>query len=199
MKKPVTVTSNDNTIFINGNINKESYSAFMKEYNKFSRDKDITINLTTTGGSALFSYLFSMVLLTHRGKIIIKIPEYALSAGTIIALAGDELIINDYTFLSGINVVDIGGGIEYNQILKVAKNFMQESKEDSDTIATLISTYLEEKSSSSIKCHKNEINRILSKTTNVKEEFKSSWQFFDHDSLLDYHQITEIFKNVKLI
>ncbi len=54
-------------------------------------DDDLDIILHTTGGSMAAAEVMVKALLAHKGEIRVHIPYYAQSAGTLLALVGDEI------------------------------------------------------------------------------------------------------------
>lgn len=55
----------------------------------------IDILLHTPGGLVLASEQIAMALKRHPAKVTVFIPHYAMSGGTLIALAGDEIVIDE--------------------------------------------------------------------------------------------------------
>lgn len=57
-------------------------------------DMPIDIILHTPGGLVLASAQIAMALSKHPGKVTVFIPHYAMSGGTLIALAADEIVMD---------------------------------------------------------------------------------------------------------
>ncbi len=57
-------------------------------------DKPIALILHTPGGLVLAASQIAMALKRHKGKKIVIIPHYAMSGGTLIALAADEILMD---------------------------------------------------------------------------------------------------------
>jgi len=57
-------------------------------------NQPITMILHTPGGLVLAASQIAMALKRHPGKKIVIIPHYAMSDGTLIALATDELLMD---------------------------------------------------------------------------------------------------------
>lgn len=72
-------------------INETTYSDFINEYNKLKDDDLLQVNITTKGGSLLYIIMIANVIVNHKGKTIARIPKYAFSGGTLIALVCDEI------------------------------------------------------------------------------------------------------------
>jgi ClpP class serine protease len=63
----------------------------------------IDIVLHTPGGLVLASYQIARTLLRHEGKVTVLVPHYAMSGGTLIALAADEIVMNDHAMLGPVD------------------------------------------------------------------------------------------------
>ena len=67
------------------------------------RDTDpelpIDLVLHTPGGLVLASYQIARALNRHRGKVTVFVPYYAMSGGTLIALAADEIVMSEHALL----------------------------------------------------------------------------------------------------
>ena len=62
----------------------------------------------TPGGLALAAETIAMALKQHRAKVTVMVPFYALSGGTLIALAADEIMMDRYSVLGPLDP-QIGG------------------------------------------------------------------------------------------
>jgi hypothetical protein len=87
-----------------------NYTGIRKEaYDKFKSDmpidgsKDITIVLNTTSGSVFYAMLIMKIIMTRTGKTVALIPEMATCAGTMIALACDEIHMTSHACLGHIS------------------------------------------------------------------------------------------------
>lgn len=98
-------------------ISQESATAFVKEIRKVPDNKTIDIIITTNGGSLFAAETIINSILQHKGKVRVHIPYYARSAGTLIALAADEIIMDKYAYIGPIDPV-YGFGISSSNIIK---------------------------------------------------------------------------------
>jgi ClpP class serine protease len=57
-------------------------------------DQPIDLILHTPGGLVLAAEQIARALVEHRGKITVFVPHYAMSGGTLIALAADEIVMD---------------------------------------------------------------------------------------------------------
>ena len=64
-------------------------------------DKDVPIDLIlhTPGGLVLASEQIAEALLRHPGKVTVFVPHYAMSGGTLVAMAADELVMDENAVL----------------------------------------------------------------------------------------------------
>ena len=63
-------------------------------------DTPLDIVLNTTGGSLTAAEIMTKALLRHDGEICVYIPHHALSAGTVLALVGNEIYLERNGWMS---------------------------------------------------------------------------------------------------
>ena len=114
---------NSNVIRINGTINDKLYSEFTNHYGSFSIDEPLVIELTTKGGDLTYGYMISRVLQNHNGCVTVRVPYYALSIGTIIALSADKIVLSHAGFLGPINPYVAGLDVSVKQVHKGLKKY----------------------------------------------------------------------------
>jgi len=73
-------------------IEHASPNAFKEELNGFS-GHDLTVWIDSYGGSVFAAAGMYNALMEHKGKVTVKIDTKAMSAATIIAMAGDEILM----------------------------------------------------------------------------------------------------------
>ncbi len=66
-------------------------------------DTPIDIILHTPGGLVLASYQIALALKEHPAKTTVIVPHYAMSGGTLIALAADEIIMDKHAVLGPVD------------------------------------------------------------------------------------------------
>src|SRR6266404_8743218 len=59
--------------------------------------------LHTPGGLVLASLQIARALHKHQGKVTAFVPHYAMSGGTLIALAADEIVMSEYAVLGPVD------------------------------------------------------------------------------------------------
>lgn len=63
----------------------------------------IDLILHTPGGLVLAAEQIALALREHRGKVTVFIPHYAMSGGTLIALAADEIVMDPHAVLGPVD------------------------------------------------------------------------------------------------
>jgi ClpP class serine protease len=71
-------------------------------------DQPIDLILHTPGGLVLASEQIARALVDHKGKVTVFVPHYAMSGGTMIALAADEIVMDQNAVLGPVDP-QIGG------------------------------------------------------------------------------------------
>ena len=68
-------------------------------------DEDVPIDLVlhTPGGLVLASLQIARAIKAHRGKVTVFVPHYAMSGGTLIALAADEIVMDTHAVLGPVD------------------------------------------------------------------------------------------------
>src|SRR5258705_2322276 len=68
-------------------------------------DDDVPLDLVlhTPGGLVLAALQIAKAVREHKGKVTVFVPHYAMSGGTLIALAADEIVICEHSVLGPID------------------------------------------------------------------------------------------------
>ena len=68
-------------------------------------DPEIPIDLVlhTPGGLVLAATQIARAIFTRKGKVTVFVPHYAMSGGTLLALAADEIIMSEYAVLGPVD------------------------------------------------------------------------------------------------
>ncbi len=119
-------------------------------------DPNIPIDLVihTPGGLVLAAEQIAKALSRHRAKVSVIIPHFAMSGGTFIALAADEIIMDENAVLGPVDPQL--GGFPAASIVRVLKE--KEKKDIDDN--TLILADVSEKALLQVR---NKVKQILSK------------------------------------
>ena len=66
-------------------------------------DVPIDVVLHTPGGLVLAAYQIARAIARHPGKVTVFVPHYAMSGGTLIALAADEIVMGEHAVLGPVD------------------------------------------------------------------------------------------------
>jgi len=67
------------------------------------KDSPLDIVLHTPGGLVLAALQIARAVEAHRGKVTVFVPHHAMSGGTLVALAADEIVMCDHSVLGPID------------------------------------------------------------------------------------------------
>ncbi len=67
------------------------------------KDRPIALVLHTPGGLVLAAMQIARAIKAHPAKVTVFVPVYAMSGGTLIALAADEIVMGDFSVLGPID------------------------------------------------------------------------------------------------
>ncbi len=84
-------------------INIEDSEAVLRAIQMTDRDVPIDIILHTPGGLVLAAEQIAFALQKHPAKVTVFVPHYAMSGGTLIALAADEIVMNENAVLGPVD------------------------------------------------------------------------------------------------
>jgi len=66
-------------------------------------EEPIDLVLHTPGGLVLASLQIARAIARHEGKVRVVVPHYAMSGGTLIALAADEIVMCEHAILGPVD------------------------------------------------------------------------------------------------
>ena len=81
-------------------------------------DQPIDMILHTPGGLAIAALQIARALRSHPGRVTVFVPHFAMSGGTLIALAADEIVMSEHAMLGPIDPQI--NGMPAASIIKVA-------------------------------------------------------------------------------
>lgn len=84
-------------------INVEDSEAVLRAIRLTPEDMPIDLLLHTPGGLVLASEQIASALQKHKAKVTVFVPHYAMSGGTMIALAADEIIMDENAVLGPVD------------------------------------------------------------------------------------------------
>ena len=104
---------------VSGHINIEDSEAVLRAIRLTPDDQPIDLILHTPGGLVLAAEQIASALAAHKGKVTVFIPHYAMSGGTLIAMAAAEIVMDRNAVLGPVDPQI--GGIAAASILKVVE------------------------------------------------------------------------------
>ena len=84
-------------------INIDDSEAILRVIRRTPPDQPIDVVLHTPGGLVLAAEQIASALAEHKGKVTVFVPHYAMSGGTLIALAADEIVMDPNAVLGPID------------------------------------------------------------------------------------------------
>jgi ClpP class serine protease len=93
---------------MSSNISIEDSEAVLRAIRLTPPDQPIDMILHTPGGLVLAAEQIAKALVEHKGKVTVFVPHYAMSGGTLIALAADEIVMDTNAVLGPVDP-QIGG------------------------------------------------------------------------------------------
>ncbi len=84
-------------------INIEDSEAILRAIRLTPDDMPIDLLMHTPGGLVLASEQIARALQRHKAKVTVFVPHYAMSGGTMIALAADEIVMDDNAVLGPVD------------------------------------------------------------------------------------------------
>ncbi len=119
-------------------------------------DQPIDLIVHTPGGIALAATQVAFALKDHKGKTTVMVPHYAMSGGTLIALAADEILMDPHAVLGPVDP-QIGtekGAYSASSMLKV----VERKKTDEIDDETL---YLAEEAGKAVGQMKDTVRKLI--------------------------------------
>lgn len=88
---------------VNSYIDIEDSEAVLRAIRLTPPDQPIDLILHTPGGLVLAAEQIAKALAGHKGKVSVFVPHYAMSGGTLIALAADEIVMDPNAVLGPVD------------------------------------------------------------------------------------------------
>ncbi len=156
-------------------------------------DKDVPIDLIlhTPGGLVLASEQIAEALLRHPGKVTVFVPYYAMSGGTLVAMAADELVMDENAVLGPLDP-------QLGQYPAASLIKVMESKEMKDIDDQTV--ILADVAAKSLRQIKVTVKGLLSKHMDEDQAEKTanllSQGTWTHDYPIDVKEIAEMGLNI---
>lgn len=81
----------------------EDSEAVLRAIRMTPEDRQIDFIIHTPGGIALAATQIARALADHKGKVRVIVPHFAMSGGTLIALAADEIVMDKHAVLGPVD------------------------------------------------------------------------------------------------
>jgi ClpP class serine protease len=117
---------------VSSSISIEDSEAVLRAIRLTPPEQPIDVILHTPGGLVLAAEQIAKALAEHKGKVTVFVPHYAMSGGTLIALAADEIVMNPNAVLGPVDPQI--GPVPAASVVKVLESKMERSP--STTAAT---------------------------------------------------------------
>src|SRR6478736_1858494 len=86
-----------------GSISIDDSEAVLRAIRFTPPEQPIDVILHTPGGLVLAAEQIARALVEHKGKVTVFVPHYAMSGGTLIALAADEIVMDGNAVLGPVD------------------------------------------------------------------------------------------------
>jgi ClpP class serine protease len=90
-------------VSVSRSISIEDSEAILRAIRLTPTDQPIDLILHTPGGMVLAAEQIAKALLQHRGPVTVFVPHYAMSGGTLIALAADKIVMDPNAVLGPVD------------------------------------------------------------------------------------------------
>ncbi|MCP2619610.1 hypothetical protein NLB96_02430, partial [Candidatus Aminicenantes bacterium AC-335-K20] len=115
-------------------INIEDSEAILRAIRVTPPDIPIDLIIHTPGGLALASVQIAFALKDHPAKTTVIVPHYAMSGGTLIALAADEILMDSHAVLGPVDPQIIIQDVGPAPAASILKAWEEKGKEASDNL-----------------------------------------------------------------
>jgi len=88
---------------VSSSISIEDSEAVLRAIRLTPPDQPIDLILHTPGGLLLAAEQIAKALVEHKGKVTVFVPHYAMSGGTLMALAADEIVMDSNAVLGPVD------------------------------------------------------------------------------------------------
>lgn len=86
-----------------GDLTSDFFSFYEQVLKEDTKQKNLFISIETMGGTSCDAFRLANCLALHKGKVYIEVPHFAFSAGTVVALMADKIVVNPWAVLSPID------------------------------------------------------------------------------------------------
>lgn len=129
LKKVVTSTEGDMIDFA-------VVEKFFKEYKKLSSTDPLLVDITTCGGAVPAALSIAKSLSRHQGPVVVRIPQYAFSGGTLIALAADTILMHEFSQMGPVDpqghITGLGTSVPIKDVASVTEKWLEDNPNTKD-------------------------------------------------------------------
>lgn len=173
-----------------GTVDKNLFNKLIDQYEQCTPEEPLVLEITTTGGGVTWAYLIARLLHNHKGEVEVRVPRYAMSSGTIIALAADRIVLSSVGCLGSID--PYFAGINVHQAVRTLSGCTMSWREhmplpNTHTWLHLLSTYAETMLGKIEADHTTMVKTLFYDL--YKDNVTDVYDFFAHDK----HHDTPIF------
>ena len=171
-------------------IDIEDSEAVIRAIRTTPPNQPIALILHTPGGLVLAASQIAMALKRHKGKKIVIVPHYAMSGGTLIALAADEIIMDPDAVLGPLDpqLQTPRGVFPAPSLIKVAKEKGEKASDDTIILADVAEKALKEVQALIIKLLEDKMD--LEKATEVAKKLTEG--YYTHDYPITVEEAKEL-------
>jgi len=147
-----------------GSISIDDSEAVLRAIRLTPPEQPIDVILHTPGGLVLAAEQIAKALVEHKGKVTVFVPHYAMSGGTLIALAADEIVmdanavlgpvdpqIGDMPAASIVRAVEIKGAQRVGDEILILADMAQKARVQVATfVAQVLAKHMADKQSAQV-------------------------------------------------
>ncbi len=151
-------------VAVAGSISIDDSEAVLRAIRLTPPEQPIDVILHTPGGLVLAAEQIAKALVERKGKVTVFVPHYAMSGGTLIALAADEIVmdanavlgpvdpqIGDMPAASIVKVVEIKGPQRVSDEMLILADIAQKARiQVASFVAQVLSKHMPEKQSQQV-------------------------------------------------
>ncbi|MGC8677943.1 MAG: SDH family Clp fold serine proteinase [Hydrogenobaculum sp.] len=173
-------------------INIEDSEQVLRAIRMTPEDMPIVMILHTPGGLALAASQIASALARHKSKVMVIVPHYAMSGGTLIALSADEIVMDHNAVLGPVDPQI--GQLPAASILKVLEVKKPEDIDDE----TMIMADVSKKAIEQMKSFVYELLKRKGQSDEIAKKIAEdlSTGKFTHDYPLDVNQLKAMGLNI---
>jgi hypothetical protein len=189
--QPLKEENGKKVLTLTKNVNETFYKNFVHLYTQCSINDDIIIELTTLGGEITWAYMISKIIQRHKGETIVRVPYYAFSSGTIIALSANRIVLSNIGCLGPIDPYIFGLNVPTSS--KVLNEFNKEKTGWIKWMTTGWTNVLMNYGNIMLKRIDDDHQRLIKNLLKKYNKTEEIYEFFTH---ANHHQTPIYFEDI---